>query len=602
MMAESNPLSLSEWMKDHIGSVINDKRKIDEILQALNKILSSTGHLPTAHSVARGVGYCYFYARLSELIGVRGYKESVSGKGSDIHRVVGLALLDYISDGMPEPIESKLEEYVNKALDDLKLFPVVEQQFVDYDLHIRGAPDAILEDKKSKKAIVIEWKTSGVTPWNYEKVQVLTYALLEAIRLGYDDLRDAINAILGKLQMKGKRYVVKDFKILPVIIRPAGSGELYPHPALAPQEKIKERYKEIEEYLHKIPIMAEHLTVLLTDIRRLTGRELEEFKIPHPAKKGVKANVLTLMPLPDKLSRGSPREQNRFPCVSRSGSPICNLTRPCKFYYGREINEWEAYERTLWGVRFDVLHEKEKNLLTYKALYHIFRQKEKEDVLEKLKKGCGLFFKIPDEVFLMETFDRKKATKKLIAEREVYCLSYYAKLSRSKDMTQKRLDILDYVKFVDGRIEGYRQIEEYERNDDIIYVIGEGKPVLLSTLDANIPLLSINVFCRVDEVNVEDNKVYYIFSAPSKILEYQMLLFGRYINSYEHLRRNILIAEIDVDLTRLDLEAIDALQRYLKEHNEPAVEESEIEKEIMEIDDFEALGSLLKKILATLRR
>ena len=336
--------------------------------------------------------------------------------------------------------------------------------------------------------------------------------------------------------------------------------------------------------------MAEHLTVLLTDFRHLTGHDLDEFKVPHPNNPSVRANILALMPEPNELRRGSPREQSRFPCVARSGAPICRLSDPCNFYYGREINEWETFERTLWGVRFDVLYEKEKNLIPHRALHAVFKRMDKNQVIKALKKGMGIVFEVPHAVRQLERYRNKKITKRLIVERTVYEL--YPSLKKISESSSKRLDVLDRVEFVDDRIVGYRKIEDQELWEGIIFAVSEGRPVLLSTLDGTTPLLSVNVFCRVDEVSVEDNYVRYIFSAPSRILRYQLILFGKYIQSYPELSRKIFVAELDVDLTRLDQEAIDAIQRYLRD------EGIDTDADYLEIDDDAAtLGDLLRRIL-----
>lgn len=650
-------------LEDYIEKLMSDSG-IDSITirkakLALMRSLIVTGHIPAAYSIARGAGYCSFYARLCEAVGASGgyLRDKIVGKGSDIHKIVGLTALNLFMKHEYDPSSSLLLSRLEEVVDELEkerlireddedklletieisylllsklfmslpqicsalgvnvnnLFPIVEQQFLDYDLHIRGSPDLILEDQKEKKAIVIEWKTSPRPSSLSEKAQVICYALLEAKRLGYGKGKirpgkELINVILGKLVDNG----VEGVKVLPVIIRPIQRGELEPHPLLAPSSKVIERYQKMEKILADVLVEAQHLTMLLTNQERITGTKPDMFLIPLSGRKNVKINILRYTPR--QLRRGKPREQTKYPCAVNEGkTPICDLQSACRFYYARDIGEREEYERILWGLRYQVFDEKERSLLIYKALHHIFEQYSKNEILMKFKSGNGIMFvaNFPPSVSFVEkifsAFQSKLLRGKILIRRVIY--DHYG--TPFTEDVEKKVEILDKVEVEGEDLVGSREIRDYEK--DNLYVINEGIPVFITPLDGITPLLSINLFGRVDEIDVENGRVKYIIGIPSKLLNYQKLLFIKILKMNKLFQENLLMVEADVDLTRMDLNALDALQRFLKETAESNMYSEEMRKEFIneanqiregleriywqEDPDKRSLGELLRKLI-----
>jgi Asp-tRNA(Asn)/Glu-tRNA(Gln) amidotransferase C subunit len=145
------------------------------------EILKKTGHLPVVTTIARGVGFCTFHARLTEAIGAQSLEghtiDRACGKGDDVHKILGLSSLKFFSGEKAEikeiikevteelrrlsiiQNEARLEEskieaekLMRNLLQKIGLFeeitgmkvsdavPIVEQQLVDYELRMRGFP------------------------------------------------------------------------------------------------------------------------------------------------------------------------------------------------------------------------------------------------------------------------------------------------------------------------------------------------------------------------------------------------------------------------------------------------------------------------------
>lgn len=598
MSNNTNILSLTEYINNKFNNEIG-RRAVETIKQILEK----TGHVPSVTTIARGAGFCTYHARLVEGIGVKPIQghivDKASGKGDDIHKILGLTSLRLFTDFNYTNIESivraasnKLNRYsllqdrneeqniqtASKLLSNLinKLswfedilgikvrdtYPIVEQQLIDYDLRMRGIPDLILEHKEEKKAIVIDWKTNKETPNCYESAQVICYALLEAKRLGYKK-EEAIRSICGEL----KENKITSINILPIIIRPDERLALKPHPIFSDKSgEIRDRYEKFERLIRNVIIMAEHLTTLISNQLRLTGFEVKHTTGSIGQKE---CNYVRLTPFDLGLPRGNPNNQNKYPCN------VCYLKEPCSFYFGHNSGtDDEEYNRSMWRLRFIVFDEKEEQLLPYLALYRIFDIWPYDYVISNLKTGKGFqytqgFSPRPDDTIPPSI------------------IIYRNEMGRSKTgEIRKRIDVIDNitVKKVSNNLslilEANRPIRDYENEKGITYIINEGKTVLITIpyprKDIN-PLLSINFFGKIDEVSIDNNIVSYTISLPSKILKYQTLVFTQYLDNNNF--NDLIMVEMDVDLTRLELNAIDYLQRIINEDTNYTSNEEKDEKE-----------------------
>jgi len=320
---------------------------------------------------------------------------------------------------------------------------------------------------------------------------------------------------------------------------------------------------------------------LLTNQERITGTKPDAFLIPLPRRNDIKVNILRYTPR--QLRRGKPKEQNKYPCAAKGKIPICDLRSACSFYYARNIGEREEYERILWGLRYQVFDEKEKSLLTYKALHHTFEQYDKNEILMKLKSGNGIIFTAtfpPSVNFAEKLFfiSQPRLLRGKILIRRVIYDRYGTPFTEN---VERKIEVLEKIKVEGGDLVGLREIRDYEK--DNLYIINEGIPVFITPIDGITPLLSINLFGRIDEIDIENGRVKYIIGVPSKLLSYQKLLFVKLLEMNESYQENLLMVEADVDLTRMDLNALDALQRFLKEVAESDAYDydKEIKRELM---------------------
>ncbi len=570
--------SVLDFIRDNAG----ENRNL--CVEVAEQILNRTGHIPIVSNIARGAGYCSYYARLSEAVGVKKLWDHVvdrfSGKGSDTHRILGLASLYLFVD---EPAADRIEQCVDRAVETARpllrdersvdraliismmmnlmqnldrllqtiessiqnMVPIIEQQFMDYNFHMRGIPDLILEDRKNQKAIVVDWKTGRESPSQYESAQVICYSLMEAKRLAYNR-EESLNAVLGNLN----ENQIRNVRVLPVIIRPPMlRGILPPHPVLRDDaDNLRESYEQFRKIVYDVCIEAEHLTILITNQIKLTGVSPSLCEVDVPFHDGMVRRLNITRQTPRQLRHGDPQHQNRYPCVGRNGAPFCNLIRSCNFYFG-EFGEQNNYDRIMWKLRFGIFDNKEKDLLTYRALHEIFSHYPKEAIAEALRRGEGIKITLGQVPF----FDSSLKSRMLV--------------SRGSDSSNFRVDVLDRIDpdpADDYALLGVRTTREYENDLDRFTVINEGKPVLVTSVDANNPLLSINAFGRIDDIEIlNDQQLVYRIGTPSKVLNYQMILFREYLRLKAGLNRNVFVFETNVDLTQMELNSIDALHERI---------------------------------------
>lgn len=574
-------------------------------------ILSRTGHVPVAYNVARGAAYCSYFARMVECIGVKEFIPlRIPGKGKDIHRILGIASFYLFQDGILPPKYHLIDESIKKALSELKEFglitseqedetirkaklmlenlvnniphmlrildannepfdPIIEQQFIDYEVHLRGVPDLILENKEQRKAIVVEWKSSTDRPWGWEEAQVLAYSLLAARRLGFER-KQAREAILGKLDESTDTFF--DLHILPVIIRPNTTERaiIKPHPALSGYNgpDLRKQYEKFRELLANVLLEAEHLTILNFSVERFSPSESKEALKRCEAYTRDGHKVYSLRYTPHQLPRGKPAHQDTYPCTACTPT----IKDACKFYYGRGFGNIDEFDKTMWSLRFKVYEKLESLLIPYRAIYEIFKQKGKDVVLDWIKKGykiiweegggySTLSYETPPIIEIVTMRKRRQSRQKI----RVDCLDNF----ETEDPINKTLTLLRPV----------RQFEE----DGRYSVIHEDKTVILLLLDTNNPLLSPSLFCRVEEVQADADNVKYVLGLPSVVFDYQFMLFRHYLSRNKERRYDILLVEMGVNLLHLELKSIDLLQRATDEFMDNEEERRNIKRFLTEI-------------------
>jgi len=645
---------------------VNTEFCIDVILDTLRR----TTYTAKARSISLAVGFCTYAARLVESMGAKEYYlQSLPGKGVAIHKMLALAapalFEDYIKNSLAPSIEklkdyveyaleavelldrtvkvsdSKREEVLNKAfamlqnfvqtvklaslrlgveLDKCKAIP--ENYFTDFDLHISGTPDLIIECGYGKpRALVIEWKTYGTSPHPWEKVQVYTYALLEAHRLGYGVWR-GITVTLRELSELFRAVTdgnPASVAVVPVIIR--DSGFYGNHPAFPSERAQVLSPSEVEELLKKIVVAAAHLTMLRSAIPEHFRNEVnEKCRARIKGYEGV-------------LYRWTPRILDKHGNPKSRDSKLCELCKElhpviysvCPLFFGEGPTK-DVLDKVFWDLRFKIYRIHERALAPLKAMQDIRR----EDVERAANNGDIIEYNMTEyHKYILKTGDGRGP--KLV-------INYQSTREKVKPL-ESRFDVFEDVEIFlpnklspkhlkpDELYEKYageipylrfrRKIREYEDKpiveegleDRLIQIrtLRRGKPVLVLFDDGTPQRSSLNfalsLFGRVDRVALDGDIVLVEVTPISNAFRFQFLTVANQIH-YHDLRRAIAV-EVNVDLTYLELQALLALQKAVKDSLKSQA--PEIENQINELKSIlnknrRDLFELIAKVFYIVRR
>ena len=561
------------------------------------EVLSKTSHLVKARSVAYATSFCVYAARLAEAMGVTGFWHSIlPGKGSLVHKLLAIAFplmilenrerlakasgyallrepMDYIREakekledaGIPivEEVERRVLDIARRdaatmlknsakfisdasrhiGLDLIRAKVYSEMQLISYRLHVWGVLDALVEDPYSKKALVVEWKSGieyGKAPsiQSWELAQVHVYALMEADRLGYKDPREAV--------LKGV--------VVPAIVRPRGRYPIY---SISPTYRTCERREDLGNLLDRIILAAEHLTLIVCNVRKLVGEAADKLcKV-----KGYRGRyVSAFRRVPRGLPGGNPRKDVlTWPCK------VCSMVEECRFYiYSSE--EPDELDKLAWRTRHAVYEVRENALEPYKAL---------RDIL------------VGEEIWRLPSNERSKLIESIVD-----------RLS-GKLGTGNRFDVFEEVEATGNGLLLRRRVRENEERQDRVITVREGKPVAVffGEMHVSDPLLLLTYVGRVGEVSIDGSELSVYTCAPNTASRLSDLLFELYLSEWGELSTAVLALETNVDLTQLELKAIDAFQRGTKcaVQELKEVEEEEIPKSVEEFRE-RALAELFGTI------
>ena len=532
-------------------------------------ILEATSHLVKVSSVARGAAVCVFIARLIEVMGVRGLHRSIlPGKGVVAHQLLAVAfpriLRDVVStgasgrEGVARIAEARVREardvldrgdalyssradVVEQAVEDATLMAVnavefllrnanvfgvelerarvyTELSLMSYRLHLWGVADAIVEDPESRSAVIIEWKserredekTPRVGP--EDSLQAYGYALLEADRLGYEDVFEPI--------LEGR--------IGAVVIRPvAPGGRALPYYAVYPSGICTSRscwsQDKLRTSLELIILLAEHLALVMASKRRVsqvlqTNWDIIEATCSIWTKSGQQRPVFNRIPEHPALQMYNPlRRGNQWPCGS------CPYREACIYYVFTSTEpEFVQLRKEAWRTRYAVMEMRENALQPYKEV-------------RKLILSHGNYNWIKGHVKTRILSDGN------------------------------RVDLFDEAIVDEAGVTLKRVITRFERSAGVIVTLREGKPAVVYFNEPHVadPLLRLNFYgvvaeSRYDET--EDRIVVRIepVSPPSRV--YLPRLMDLQAENPD-LFRNVLAFEVNVELTHLELLALDAYER-----------------------------------------
>jgi hypothetical protein len=579
-----------EVYEEYLNSLGDGRKSLKACISHLSSVLEKTAHITRASIVAKGIGFCYYFARMVGGLGVTSltYREGLPGKGSDIHKVMALAATDYCHDWREGKLKGGVDNYVANAVEELKVAGLLdkhsdediekirsdakkllshfalllptsgmsgnsircypEMQLIDFKLKIWGVPDLIIEDADNKRALIIEWKTYTKT-FEEDIIQAYIYAMLEAMRLGYtslDQLEDAITSSPPKINA--------------VIIRPNG-----------PYTKTYDKSK-MRNLLRAIIVMAYHMTLLVTNpepyvgsrrgIERIctvnvSGRNYVSYRLGPKEIFGV------------KIRRGRPRgSHNRYPCnvcpFSDVKSPLAEAIGKgeCKIYFGTLPGEEKTrLEKLIWKFRYNVFKQSERSMTLYKGLYSSINYGNIHEFLKTLQD----FNIVIDEDGEIHLDDKGRD-----------CFNLRVDFSETLKHTAKAIIGIYNIKHVADETERIvlaKSLNEVSiKRDDYVTlcVPREKKPVLVGLYEPHVSSIThtANIFARVSQVlmpgeeigNVKcgDSEVCLIITPISPYLRFPFHVFKRYYKGTGI--QKAVVSEVDADLTYIDLRTLHALQ------------------------------------------
>lgn len=657
---------LSPYLWQYIERLLPSSPNPSLCRRFVKEALKYTCHVARVRSVAYGAGFCAYYARMIEKMGVfEVVSENIPGKGRDLHILLAFTSQDLFSKHTLDNIlrdlnrqasNSIILDSINNAVESLgwdgdeelknraftmmrklisalsrareimglspsaKLFPIVEQEFIDFDDHMYGAPDLILEDPDSGKAVVVEWKTYGVKEGGWSNVdiaQVVAYAIMEARRLGLKGLKGVFKAISGvdmgialevakhadrRLTSEQTKVLESDLvkralsrdsirrelKVLPLIV--SKSKSFPPHPYMYANFDINatlNRFAKLLKVFRGVVVAAEHLTLQLTNVEGLLAevRGLDLRDVGGQLDKYCRSTMGLAFNYTPRgiLPYGVPRDQSKWPCVTRNGKPYCPFSgrdNACMFYFGLRDRK-DDFENIMWRLRYVVFERRERNLMNYKAIDILFRIDDlRQSLLQDIQRTCkGFVVDLAGVPARMELHDSAV---------------FYVKVSRGGKMLGKlRFDIVDIGNVDVGNEESAlivrRKLREVEVRKGVVGTVK--RSVVAGILESRVrtPLLSINTFLVVGDCDIEGDEVVYYLYSPSPVLYYNLSLFKRYIEIMRDIdpQAKLLLFEAPVNLTIMELRAIDTLHRYIATESEKdkglaseaGVSEDELSKE-----------------------
>jgi len=622
--------ALARYTWDYVSSKIADKNAAQDCKTYVDSALKATCHVARARSVAYAAGFCAYYARMVEKMGVfEVIRENISGKGKALHNLLAHAaqrlflestwrdaltkeekIVDQTIYNVANIVPNASKEVINNAkimlekllhalsrLHEMKiigdsLFPIVEQEFLDFDDHVYGTPDLILEDTNNERAVVVDWKSykDDKELSDVDIAQVITYSIIEARRLGITGIEDVETAILGikPTDLSGLSDVSNYYqslnsqlKIVPTIITASENRYYPPHPIYLDEQDnihLATTLKGLRETIRRVFIAADHLTLQLTNIENLLAgirhapwkeikEELSEFCATDKGYYAFNSTPCGILPC------GKPALQRNQPCTA---CQFAGSDRPCKFYFGREN---EDFDTLMWRLRYKVFEEKERNLASYRAIDLLFRDRGVVNTMIKAERKHAKGYLI----------DLTSGLPQIEVDKSVV---FYVNVKRGKvDFGKTRFDIVNIgdieVNADEGTLVVRRRLREIEKNERIIGVLKKSSVGLYILSSLRMPLLNINTFMMIDDTDYDNEAVIYYLYTPSPVLNQNFLLFTQYLTHLKKTTHDIklIIFEADVNLTLMELRGIDVLHRYVGKLSQQYVEKEtdipldEIQKE-----------------------
>lgn len=527
-----------------LGEIVEGAANVKGCMNVLKEGLRRTSHLVKAVSVARAVGRCPFEARLVEIMGASDVYSSTSvfpGKGEAVHQVLAIAVPRLFHDFLRgldfSGALNEIDDYIWNALEELRggrVPPVsgakstqdeavvgsaggMAKVFVKFvrGLYERGLLDPsrcrvraeleLFDYKLHVRGIadlVLEDAERGravVVEWKTSRGKGETPSDEEIVQ-GYI----YSVAVAHRLGYGDGTLAVLNCDVFPVIIR--DSGRINPY-SVSKCYPTAERQIDEERILSEVRLAATHLVLYLIDYKRKvdsTWDSGKEMRLCGREVNGRWKSAFRMVPrrLMEKRYSLNPRVNKGYPCN------YCSLRSACEFYVFSK-QEPEEVDRLAWKSRYRVFGQREN---AFMPLHYIATKGEVLGVLEGGSRAD-----------MFEWLD--------LARDEVLGV-----------VLKRRM-----------------RLEELER--EFPKTVREGKPVILFLSDVEEPIYRTGFSGNVGSITIDDEWLYVHVTFEGRFSRFAYFLLKDLVEREPELRQNVFAVETNIDLTHIELMAIDAFQR-----------------------------------------
>ena len=529
-----------EVLYDIVGDLADCRNRLKEGLRA-------SSHLVKAVSVARAVGRCPFEARLIEIMGASDLAASTSvfpGKGQSVHQILAVAVprlfVDFIITREFDKALGAVESYVSNAYNELReaRVPPLEEEarttrgdavissavkmarvFVQFmrQLDAKQVLD-VSEARVRAELQLFDYKmhVRGVPDLVVEepakrRAVVVEWKTSLGVEGGATPSPDEIAQgyvysimVAHRLGFKDGAKAVEECAVFPVVIRDKGRKNPY---SISRCFKIAKSTRLSEEkILKEIKLAATHLILSMLNLKKVDSswdREKEKALCGRGGKV-----VFRYVPeaLRNKGYTLNPHVNTNYPCGS------CRLKEACKFYLFSKQNPDEVHQLA-WRTRYRVYGVRENALLPF---YSIAKMSWVRGFI-RLEGGA-------------------------------------------------RADFFERIEVDEEELKAYliRSVREEEERRGVPLTVREGKPVTIFLGDSEEIIYSTSFSGNVDKVLREGDELRVVVSFEGKFTKLSYFLLRDLLSREEKLSRGVVAVESNVDLTHIELMAIDAFQRAVK--------------------------------------
>lgn len=495
-----------------------------------DRMLNLSGHIPIVTNVAYAAGYCRYFARLSEAIGVRAGNKShfgtlagrISGKGSHIHQAMGIIIskiftdrryIKGIANSLSRPTNDGFGEILDEVFMDTRdelngiidisrnsgdryiitililtffreisrlvdkvfgldiwslthLHPIIEQNFYSYELNLRGTPDLILEHYDDDKNFAI------VVDWKTygNRVYKTDLAQVIAYSLIEADRMFPSLTVNQKIEAVTGTWDYTTNQIMGVSIIPiviGAKGTVHGHPILK-NDPSEESFNEFRKMVYKVKLAAQHLKLLLVN---------QEDWPTYVSRRDTTYEIFF------GDDEGQSRKINIIrlsPYNLPSGKPYRQDSYPCVSKNGKPICNLLEACRYYFGRGYGLNDDFDR--LMWKIRFMIFNNKEDELLvyralyeLFRLKN----YREVVNHILGGGRIEYDASSGEIwLVDKNKFAFPHLVIKKQEKESFRARIDILDEVRTSKkgNELVGKRSLRRYETN--IGYILHEGSRLL----------------------------------------------------------------------------------------------------------------------------